>query len=71
MNKLSKEEKAFIKAYVNLRYVQCNGLLLEESQALEYEVTKVIGNFEASHRDLVETFVNKCILQLIANQSPS
>lgn len=70
MNKLSKEEKAFIKAYMDLRYVQGNGLLLEESQTLEYEASKVIGNLDSEHRDLVETFVNRYILQLIA-KSPS
>ena len=62
--KISKEEKAFIKAYVNL---QGSKMKIEESDApwLEYECTRIIENRNMEYRHLVEDFITKYINKII------
>ena len=62
--KLSKEEKALIKAYVNL---QATKIEIEESDApwLEYECTRIIDNRNMEYRYLVEDFITEYINKII------
>ena len=58
--KISKEEKALIKAYVNLQQSKLftsGGLEEEDSRWLENECTKMIENRNCEYRFLVEDFI--------------
>ena len=60
--KISKEEKAFIKAYVNLLNVRyCGELDEKDAEWIEYEVTGIIGNRNMDYRFLVEDFITEYI----------
>ena len=62
--KISKEEKAFIKAYVNL---QGSKMEIDEKDAswLEYECTEIIENRNMEYRYLVEDFITEYINKII------
>jgi hypothetical protein len=56
MVKISKEEKALIKAVVVLRSKKYE-LDIKDAGSLEHECTGIIGNREMSYRYLVEDFI--------------
>lgn len=59
--KISKEEKAFIKAFVNLKFITCNGLEEKDAEWMEYEITGIIGNRNGEFRYDVEDYITKLI----------
>ena len=59
--KISKEEKALIKSYVNLMNIQCNGLDRKDIAWIENETTKIINNRNGEYRYLVEDYINSII----------
>lgn len=62
--KLSKEEKALIKAYVNL---QATKMEIEKKDAswIENECTRIIENRNSEYRYLVEDFITEHINKII------
>ena len=65
--KISKEEKALIRAYVNLeqsKLFTCGGLDEKDSSWLENECTKIIDNRNMDYRYLVENFIIEYIRKL-------
>lgn len=62
--KISKEEKALIKAFVNLKNINCCGLNEKDAEWIEYEVTGIIGNRNMEYRYAVEDCVSKLITEL-------
>ena len=64
-SKISKEEKAFIKAYIKLLNVKYNGELDEkDAEWIEYEVTGIIENRNMEYRYTVEDYISKLINEL-------
>lgn len=66
--KISKEEKALIKAYVNLQQSNLSssgGIDVEDSSWLENECTKIINNRNNEYRFLVEKFITEYITKIL------
>lgn len=64
--KISKEEKALIKAYVNLKYQYCGGLEEKDASWIEYETTGIINNRNCEYRYMVEDYIISLINKLNA-----
>lgn len=60
MKKISKEEKALIKAYINLQAYGCR-LFLDDAGYFENQITRFIGNRDGEYRQTVEDFIIELI----------